>query len=623
MKSILLFLCFIAYSYCLLMTPVSINSKTYLPTTGSEKKYFYLTNNDYYSYSSYIYICLEDNNFGLYNDIKYCRTNTNPSIYPDNAVGCSFITTSPYSTQISSGTPKYYYRISTTNSYIYSIVFYQGSFPDGNLYVTSDYKDLTQTVKMTQVSKNSRTSLPTTNSIDKYFYLTNSDYYSYSSYIYICFEDQYLLNYNNIKYCYSNTNPSSNPDYAVNGCTFITTTPYSTQSSSNIPKYYYKIPTTSSYTYSIVYYEGSHSSGNLYVTCDYNELVKTIKMTQLYRKSKTSISTNSSEEKYFYLTNGDYYPYSNYIYICLQDNNFNLKYNEIKYCQTNTNPTSYPDNAISGCSFSVIYGYYSRSFSSTIKYYYKIPTTGSYTYSIVYYEGGYSSGYLYVTSDYNDLDKKVRMTQVYRNSKTYLPTTSSEDKYFYLTNSNYYSYSSNIYVRLDDNNFGLYNDDIKYCHTNTDPSTYPDDAVNGCSFSSINYYSTQSSSGTTKYYYTIPITNYYTYSIVYYEGGDTSGILYVTSDYNNILNEDNKGMSAGAIIGIVVGLIIFIAALIIIIRYCLPRCRKNKINFIPVTQPYFDYQNSNSYASNQPNMFNPIYNPNMQLQAITVPNEAD
>ncbi len=112
------------------------------------------------------------------------------------------------------------------------------------------------------------------------------------------------------------------------------------------------------------------------------------------------------------------------------------------------------------------------------------------------------------------------------------------------------------------------------------------------------------------------------YSIVSYEGS-SSGNLYVTSDYNNILNEDNKGMSAGAIIGIVVGLIIFIVAIIIIIYYRFRCCRKNKIDFLPVTQPYFDYQNSGVYPSNQPNMLKPIDDNNIQLQAITVPNEAD
>ena len=180
------------------------------------------------------------------------------------------------------------------------------------------------------------------------------------------------------------------------------------------------------------------------------------------------------------------------------------------------------------------------------------------------------------------------MAQVYRNSKTSLSTTSSEDKYFYLTNSNYYSYSNYIYICLEDNNFGLSYNNIKYCGTNTNPNL-----------------------------------SSYIYSIINYEGSYSSGNLYVTSDYQIISNEDNEGISTGAIIGIVIGSIIFLITFIIIIYHCCPCCRKNKINFIPVTQPYYPDLNSFPYPSNQTNMLLPIDNPNIQLQPVTVPNEAD
>ena len=143
MKLILLFLCFIECSYCLEVIQVSRNSRTSLPTTSSEDKYFYLTNSNYYSYSTYIYICFEDNNFGLkYNNIKYCQTHTNPSSSPNSAVNeCSFSTISYYNTQSSSGINRYYYKISTSSSYYYSIVYYDGNNSSGNLYATSDYND--------------------------------------------------------------------------------------------------------------------------------------------------------------------------------------------------------------------------------------------------------------------------------------------------------------------------------------------------------------------------------------------------------------------------------------------------------------------------------------------------
>ena len=566
-----------------------------------------------------LYIYFEDNFLLNYNDIKYCHTNINPSVYPYNAVNdCSFITLSYYSIQTSSSPTKYYYKIPTTSSYSYSIVYYEGSYSSGKLYVTSDYKDLVKIVKMTKVLRNSKTSLPVISTVDKYFYLTNSDYYSYSSYIYICFEDDnFGLNYNSIKYCRTNINPDTNPNNVVNDCSFIKISYYNTQSSSGTTKYYYKIlKSSSSSTYSIIKYEGSYSYGYLYVTNEYKDFVQSVKMTKVYRDSRTNLQTSSSYNKYFFLTNSNYYSYSNYIYICLEDNNFGLNYNNIKYCLTNEDPSSNPDSAISGCSFNKISYYKSRSSSGTNKYYYKISISSSSGYSIFSYEGS-SSGNLYVTSDYNNLVKNVNIAQVYRNSKTSLPTISSDDKYFCLTNKDYYSYSNYIYICLEDNNFGLSYNKLEYCSTNTDPYLYPDNAVNNCLFSSLHYDSTQSTSGKTKYYFKIPTSGSYSYSIINYEGSSSSGNLYVTSDYESISNDDNKGISSGAIIGIVVGSIAVLVILIIIIyRGC---CKKNKIDFIHVTQPL--YPDPNSF--NQTNMLLPIDNPNVQLQPINVINEAD
>ena len=539
MKSVVLFLCFIECSYCLQMIKVSRNSETVLPTQGSEDKYFYLTNSDYFLYS-YIYISLEDNNFGLsYNSIKYCSTNKDPNFYPYTTVsGCTFTTLSLYRTsQTSSGATKYYYQIYKSSSYSYYVVKYEGKNSLGNLYVTSDYNDFIQTLSMEKVNINSRKSLSTTSTDDKYFYLTNIDYYSHSSYIYICLEDNnFGLKENKIKYCRTSTNPSS-PSQAVKSCIFNSIPPYSSKSSSNTTKYYYKIGATSYYSYSIFYYEGIYSSGNLYVTTDYNDLVKAVKMIQVNINSRTFLSTSSLEDKYFYLRNSNYYLYSSYIYFCLEDYNFDLSYNNIKYCRTNINPDANPDNATNDCSFNLISPYSRRSSSSgTTKYYYKIATTSYYTYSIVSYEGISSLGNLYVTYDYNDLVKAIRMTKVNKNSKTSLPTISSEDKYFFLTNKDYYSYSYYIYICLEDNNFGLSNNNIKYCQTNINPDTNPENAVNNCSFSTKYYYdNTKSSSGTTKYYYKIPTSSSYSYSIINYEGSYSSGYLYVTSDYNDLV----------------------------------------------------------------------------------------
>ena len=575
---------------------VSRNSRLSLPTSTSENNFFYLTNSDYYSQSSNIYICLEDSNFGLsYNNLQYCRTNDNLYYYPDNTInGCSFTSVSYYSYQRSSNSTKYYYKIYTSNAYTFSIIFYQGSNSSGSLYVTSNYNDLVKYVKMTQIYRNLKTSLPTTSSENKYFYLTNNDYFSYSSYIYICLEEKsFNLSYNNIQYCLTNTNPGSSPDSAVNDCYFTKISYYNYRSESNIDKYYYKIPITNSYSYSIIHYEGKNSFGYFYITSGYYDLNKNLKMSKVFRNSKTSLPTSTSENKFFYLTNNEYYSYSSYIYIYLEDNDFRLINGKMKYCLTNTNPDSSPDSAVSGCSFITISYYNYQRESITDKYYYKIPITNSYTYSIIYYEGSNTSGSLDITSDYNDLTQCIKMTQVSRNSRLSLPTSTLENKYFYLTNSEYYSYSNYIYICLEDNNFGFRYYNIKYCNTNTNPGSNPDSAVSGCFFSYLPYYSRKSSSGTYKYYYQISTTNSYTYSIIYYEGSDSSKAPYVTSDYKSLLNDDNSEvlstLSTGAIIGIIIGSNIFLVIIIIIICYFCPCFRKNKI----------DFKNSFASSSNQ------------------------
>ena len=341
-------------------------------------------------------------------------------------------------------------------------------------------------------------SLTTSTSYDKYFYLTNSDYKGYSDYIYFCFEDnKFGLKYNNIKYCGSNLDPYNYPDNAIKVCSFLMVYYYDTQSSSGINRYCYKISSTNYFTYSIINYEGSYLSGSLYVISHYKDLAHVIKMTYVSINSRRTLPKANFENEYFYLTNSNYTLYSNYIYICLEDNNFGLNFNNIKYCCTNTNPYNYPEKAVSDCSFNSVPFYYNQNSSGTSKYFYKISITGSYSYSIVYYDGRNSSGSLYVTSDYKNLAPIiVKMTQVSRNLKTSLPTTTSENKYFYLINSNYSTYSSYIYICFEDNNFGLSYYNISYCGTNTNPSFFPEIAVNSCSFNSLSYYNTKNSSGT-------------------------------------------------------------------------------------------------------------------------------
>ena len=600
MKTILLFLYLISCSYCINMTQVTINTKTSLPTNTSEDKYFYLTNSNYYSYSN-IYICLEDNGYELrYYEIKICSTSTNPSSSPDSAVsGCTFTKISYYTFQISSSTNKFYFKIPNNSSYSYSIFYYYGSYSSGNLYVTSNYKDSAPTTKITSVPLNNRTSLPTTTSEINFFYITNIKYSSRPEYIYFCLEDNnFGLSLNSIRYCSVDTDPSSSPDIPFNGCYFSPLSYYSIQISSSTTKYYYKIHPSVFDVYEIVYYDGRNSSGNLYVTSNYKNLAPINIMTQLSRNIRISLPTTSSYSKYFFLTNSNYYSYSSYIYIYLEDYDFFLIYDNIQYCQTDTDPISSTDKAVMRCRFTIISNYSKQSGSNSTKYYYKIPITSSYNYSIVYYNGRGKYGSIYVTSDYNDF--RIKMTKAYRGTRISLPTTTLINKYFYITNSDYYSHSSYFYFYLEDNNFSLDYNNITYCVTNIDPHNNASDAVNNCSFISISYYDPKYLSDSTRYHYKFPINSSYTYSIVYYQGSNSSGSLYVYGDYESTSNDDNSGLSIGIIIGIIAGSIVFLFICIIIIYYCCPCCRKNKNDSLSETEPNNVDPNSLNDPSNQP-----------------------
>ena len=99
--------------------------------------------------------------------------------------------------------------------------------------------------------------------------------------------------------------------------------------------------------------------------------------------------------------NSDFYLYSNKIYICFEDNGFGLDYEKIKYCLENNYPNIYP-YIINSCSFITISTYYRSSGSSgRNEYCFTIPNNNSYIFSIVYYNGRYSSGSLNVTTHYH------------------------------------------------------------------------------------------------------------------------------------------------------------------------------------------------------------------------------
>ena len=148
-------------------------------------------------------------------------------------------------------------------------------------------------------------------------------------------------------------------------------------------------------------------------------------ITRVSRNVNTSLPTLFTEDKYFYLTNSEYTEYSSYIYFVLENNKINLRYSEVSYYLTNTDPYDYPDSAFKNCSFITLPLYGAQTFSTPTKYYYNVSISSSYNYTIISYSNYYKeglSGYLYVVSDYNDLLPKVQMTEVSRNKRYSLPT---------------------------------------------------------------------------------------------------------------------------------------------------------------------------------------------------------
>ena len=180
----------------------------------------------------------------------------------------------------------------------------------------------------------------------------------------------------------------------------------------------------------------------------------------------------------------------------------------------------------------------------------------------------------------------ITMTSVKRNIRKKLPVT-SDDKYFYLTVSDY-NYPSYIYFCLEDDDFDLKYNYIKGCYVKDYPGTNPQTSVDSCSsyFSTISYYSSYTTSSTKKYYYRFPYKSY-NYAIISYSGYHNYGNLYVTSDDTDLFL-DGAALSTVAIVFIVIGSIIVIAVAIVISACCCACCsccRRSQPGIMPITQP--------------------------------------
>ena len=417
--------------------------------------------------------------------------------------------------------------------------------------------------------------------------------------------------------CLTNTNPNSPPKSVLFNCSAFEQIPlYRAQTYSSIRKYYFRIK-ESHYpdvfrpnSYTIIYYDGSNPSGQLYVTSNKDYLLPPVQMTKAKRNTTISLSTNITEDKYFYLSNSNYYYYSSYIYFLLEDNAFSLNTSDIKYCQTKYSPDSSGTIALSDCIFNPITYYSNQTSSSQKKYYYKLSSNSSYDYTIIYYSGSHNYGSLNVIINFYDFLITLKMTKVNRNSNESLPTTTSDDKYFYLTNKDYSDYfhkSSYIHILLEDNNFGLNYSNVKYCHTFTEPEPDPEKFVCSCNFNSLEYYRTEHYSNSAKFYYEYYINRSTGYIIISYNGNYSSGSLYVTSDYKELSKDENSSeeLSILVIVCIVLASLFFLALVIFLLVRC---CSSRKSStFEPLTQSFF--------AAPPIAYPQPLYNPAAPYQA--------
>ena len=96
---------------------------------------------------------------------------------------------------------------------------------------------------------------------------------------------------------------------------------------------------------------------------------------QITHYSSYSLDT---KDNYFYLSTWSYS--SGYAYLYFEDRSYNLNYNSLEVCFTNTNPSS----SISSCSFSKVSLYKSSSSSSYDQYLYQISYRSTY-YIVVKY----------------------------------------------------------------------------------------------------------------------------------------------------------------------------------------------------------------------------------------------
>ena len=178
-----------------------------------------------------------------------------------------------------------------------------------------------------------------------------------------------------------------------------------------------------------------------------------------------------------------------------------------------------------------------------------------------------------------------------------------------------------IYILLEDDGFSLKTYSISICLTNTNPNSPPKSVLFNCSnFDQIPLYGAQTYSNIKKYCFGISKSHYpyvfrsNNYTVIYYDGSESSGDLYVTADDSNLLiNDAAEALSTVAIVFIVIGSIIVIAVAIVISACCCACCaccRRSQPGIMPITQPAaYIAPNPVTYGATMPLQPPGVYSP--------------
>ena len=156
----LLFLVFITYSHSFDIQEVPIGNYLTTLRASKDEDYFYFSIKKYLQ-RNYLYLFLLVNGYSI-NKTDYCNTNNYPS--QSSIERCSFYS---LSYDVSDSGKSYYYKVSISSGYSYTIIRYSGSNSYGTFKASGSYTNFTKSIMLDASSNTDMTTLENSNN---YFY---------------------------------------------------------------------------------------------------------------------------------------------------------------------------------------------------------------------------------------------------------------------------------------------------------------------------------------------------------------------------------------------------------------------------------------------------------------------